>query len=237
MGPQPPQPHIRPFLPPRLSAVAHRVRAPRSACLVGQVSRVLNRNMRSCASHLAFCPQGPNKPDGAQDRKHIIDFSPIVRRFGLIRNVLFCRGQGLPRSPWRRYSVHRACRTGLWPLTAKLIAGHGAGGGRQGPRPVCPGAAGVLGLYPGQAQARARAPGRPGTSALDHPAVPNPSQVARPRKYDGRAAVQLIVTWEDELPGASALCPGVTLSDTRGHGERAHSRRSARLGLRMQASR
>jgi hypothetical protein len=55
---------------------------------------------------------------------------------------------------------------------------------------------------------------------------PEPRQVARPRKYHGRlrfsSSARGRTTW---LPGALALCPGVTLSDAGGHRERAHSRR------------
>ena len=115
------------------------------------------------------------------------------------------------------------------PLMVKLIAGHGAGGGRRGPRPERPGAVGVRGLHPGQVPAPGASPRTAGDVSPRSSGGPAPvSQAARPREGHGRVGRLRFSppargrTW---LPGAPALGPGVTLSDAGGHGKRAHSRR------------
>jgi hypothetical protein len=56
-------------------------------------------------------------------------------------DILICRRQGLPGLPWRWHSRPSCCRTGPSPLAVKLIAGHGAWGGREKLRPGRPDAA------------------------------------------------------------------------------------------------
>ena len=133
-------------------------------------------------------------------------------------------GSSLIAGPGRRPSVHAH---GPVALAVKLIAGHGAGGGRRGPRPGGRDAVDALGLYPGQARTWARVPGRPGTPALDHPAARPPSGGQAPgTSRQGRpAAVQLVGT---VAARSARTLPGITLSDIGSQGERAHCRRSAR---------
>jgi hypothetical protein len=57
------------------------------------------------------------------------------------RRIRSCRRQGLPGLPWRWHSRPSCCRTGPSPLAVRLIAGHGAWGGREKLRPGRPDAA------------------------------------------------------------------------------------------------
>jgi hypothetical protein len=120
-------------------------------------------------------------------------------------DIRICRRQGLPRSSWRRYSARRARRTGPWPLAVRLTAGHGAGDERQRPRPGHFDAVNLPACIRARPRIRARALGM------------SLQKTGRLRSSPPRRGR----TW---LPGASAPCPGITLSDASEQEERAHSR-------------
>jgi hypothetical protein len=101
--------------------------------------------------------------------------------------------------------VHPAPAHG--PMAVKLIAGHGTGGGRQGPRPG----------RRDQVPTWARVPGRPGTPAVGSGSSSGPASVRRPgrerRDRAGRLRFSSPGRGRTSLPGGPALYPGVTLSD------------------------
>jgi hypothetical protein len=129
-------------------------------------------------------------------------------------------------------SVVHAAR-GPSPLTVRLIVGHGAGVSGE-PRPGRPDAAGTRGRLldgrlptgcletrgdPGQAEGY-RPRNHPASQASAGGQAPGTSRRSPPvrSRSPGRSKVR--------LPGMSAPCHAVTLSDTGRHGERAHCRRS-----------
>jgi hypothetical protein len=109
------------------------------------------------------------------------------------------------------------------PQAVKLIAGHGAGGGR-GPRPGRRDAVGVLDLHPGQVLDPAQAPGRGGPGSSSGP-DPSGGQAPGMSRQGRSATVQLAST---VAARNARTCPGITLSDTGGQGEGTHSRGSMR---------
>jgi hypothetical protein len=102
--------------------------------------------------------------------------------------------------------VHAARAHG--PLAVKLIAGHGAGGGRRGPRP------GRCDQVPNLGTSS-----RTAGDAGSRPWIiqrTGPRQAARPRERHGRAGRLRFSSpgrGRTSLPGAPAPFPGVTLRD------------------------
>jgi hypothetical protein len=143
--------------------------------------------------------------------------------------VRSCRGQGPHRSPWRRHSVHRACRTGPSPPGGEADRGSRRRRRAAQTRPGRPGAVDVPWLASGAGP-------EPGHELTDgggrRPWIirrAGPRQAAKPWERHGRAGRLRFSspgrgrTW---LPGASAPHPGITLSDAGGQGERTRTRRS-----------
>jgi hypothetical protein len=139
------------------------------------------------------------------------------------------RGAGTPG--------RRACRTGPW-----RPGGEADRGSRRRRR--------AAGIPAGTPRCRRRpwpvsgsGPG-PGHELLDgwgrRPLIiqrPGPRQAAGPRERHGGAGRLRFSSPARWLPGAPAPCPGITLSDTGGQGERAHCRRYARPAARVAWSR
>jgi len=99
-------------------------------------------------------------------------------------------------------------------MAVKLIAGHGAGGGRRGPRPGRRDQVPNLGT----------SPGRPATPAAGSGSSSGPAPVRRPgpgTSRQGRLRFSSPGRGRTSLPGAPAPYPDVTLSD-EGVKENAH---------------
>ncbi len=142
---------------------------------------------------------------------------PTWRSIGRHRDARTCRRQGLPGSPWRWHSVCCSCRR-AW-RTGFRMAGHRQAGGLE----------------------TSDDPGQGRTPARDHPAgsgtsgrrpCPGTSRWTRPVRS------RLAEAREGAVARLSAPCyrAPVTLSDTGGQGERAHCRRSARIGSTRRSS-
>ena len=108
---------------------------------------------------------------------------------------------------------------GVCILMATLIAGHGAKGKRRNPGQHDPDAAGVLDLNPAPEMGAG-----PGSSSGPHPADGH----VRERRGGAGRYDQVARAQQDAAAQNLRPLPDITLSDERGQGERALTRRSAR---------